>query len=184
MSKLTHEYVKQLKHLHSTTDFGSGGKKIPSRLEKYLHDAHSILDYGSGKGIFSKTVKSTYPNIEVHSYDPVTSPIKLPDSVDITYSSDVLEHVEPEYIDHTLDTLFTITKKVQYHLIACHPASKKLRDGRNAHLIIQDPEWWRNKLKKYDWTIEFEKIKSKDKIVKFQQMKIVKYIVILKNETN
>jgi hypothetical protein len=30
--------------------------------------------------------------------------------------------------------------------IACYPAKKHLPDGRNAHLIIESPDWWRTKI--------------------------------------
>ena len=30
--------------------------------------------------------------------------------------------------------------------IACYPAKKQLPDGRNAHLIVEKPEWWREQL--------------------------------------
>jgi predicted transcriptional regulator len=79
--------------------------------------------------------------------------------------------------------LFNITTKYQYHLIACHPAKKKLKDGRNAHLIVETPDWWKNKLSKYNWKIVFEKVKEKEKFIQGQQIHMVKYIVLLeKNE--
>jgi hypothetical protein len=30
--------------------------------------------------------------------------------------------------------------------IACYPAKKHLPDGRNAHLIVESPDWWRKQL--------------------------------------
>jgi hypothetical protein len=46
-----------------------------------------------------------------------------------------------------------------YHLIACYPSKKFLPDGRNAHLIIEKPEYWRNKFKTIlDWKLLDEKI--------------------------
>ena len=32
-----------------------------------------------------------------------------------------------------------------YHLISCAPAKLILPDGRNAHLIQQEPDWWKQK---------------------------------------
>lgn len=176
---LSKEYLEQLSHLHNTTKFGSGGTNLPSTILPYLDKIQSLLDFGSGKGYFSNTVKELYKEIDLYTYDPVTSPIELPTSVDMTYSSDVLEHIEPAHLDETLDMLFNITTKYQYHLIACHPAKKKLNDGRNAHLIIETPEWWKNKLSKYNWNIVFEEVKEKDRILKDKTMHIVKYIVVL-----
>ncbi len=102
MSQLTTQYVKQLKHLHRTTDFGSGGAKVPKVLQPYLSNVKSLLDFGCGKGKFSQTIKDFNSNINVYSYDPVTAPIELPEQVDVVYSSDVLEHVEPELLDNVL----------------------------------------------------------------------------------
>lgn len=140
------EYLEELKVLHSKKTFGTSSN-IPEDVSYLIkkYNIKSILDFGSGKGNVSKSLKDTYPDITVYSYDPVTSPIDLPQEVDLVYSSDVLEHVEPELIKETLDTLFSISK-YQYHLIACHPAKKALSDGRNAHLIIESPEWWKQQL--------------------------------------
>ena len=177
MTDLSKDYLEQLKKLHNTTSFGSG-KGLPNNVKKLItNDTKSFLDFGSGKGYTSESIKKYFPHINLYTYDPVTSPIELPSEVDITYSSDVLEHVEPKHIDQTLDKLFAITKKYQYHLIACHPAKKLLPDGRNAHLIIESPEWWKNKLKKYNWKIVSESIKEKYR-EKFN-INIVKYIVLL-----
>ncbi len=180
---LSKEYLEQLSHLHNTTKFGSGGTTLPKIVLPYLEKIQSLLDFGSGKGFFSNTIKEHYKDINLYTYDPVTSCIDLPTNVDMTYSSDVLEHIEPAYLKETLDMLFNITTKYQYHLIACHPAKKKLKDGRNAHLIIETPEWWKNKLSKYNWKIVFEKVKEKEKFIQGQQIHMVKYIVLLeKNE--
>ena len=120
--------------------------------------------------------------MQIYSYDPITSPIELPDKVDLVYSRDVLEHIEPENIDATLERLFTIGQKYQHHLIACHPAKKGLADGRNAHLIIEKPEWWRNKIQAIpgwriinDWSTGPKTKHFKNNVT----IDIVKYIVIL-----
>jgi hypothetical protein len=39
-----------------------------------------------------------------------------------------------------------------------------LPDGRNAHLILQTPDWWRDKLSSY-FVITNEQINSKEYIV-------------------
>jgi hypothetical protein len=61
-------------------------------------------------------------------------------------SADVFEHIEPE---HLADTLQLIGKKILvagWFRIACYPAKKHLPDGRNAHLIVKSPAWWREQL--------------------------------------
>ena len=183
MSKISKEYVNQLTHLHATSAFGSGSRnaKIPKFVQSIIDDTSSLLDFGSGKGYFSAAIKDQYPDIKLHTYDPVTSPIELPKKVDTIYSSDVLEHVEAAHIDETLDDLFNIATKYQYHLIACHPAKKKLNDGRNAHLIIETPDWWKAKLAKYNWEFVSEEVTDKVKNIRGNDLRVIKYIVLLKN---
>jgi len=173
------EYLEQLTALHDKSSFGSGAE-IPQIVKKILDsgEVKSFLDFGSGKGYLSQSIAEAYPNIKLYTYDPVTSPIELPDQVDLTYSSDVLEHVEPDLLEQTLTDLFNRTTMYQYHLIACHPAKKKLSDGRNAHLIIEDPKWWKQKLKKYNWLFEYEDITQR--YIERFDINAIKYITVLK----
>jgi hypothetical protein len=93
----------------------------------------------------------------------------------------VLEHIEPEQIDTVLEKLFTIGTKYQHHFIACHPSKKGLSDGRNAHLIVEKPEWWKTKIEQIPgWKIIFENIQGpKTKVLRHLKIEIVKYTVIL-----
>ena len=180
--KLSNEYLSQLKDLHKGA-FGSGSKIDPLLLNILNNNQiDSLLDFGSGKGKLSQTIKSNYPELKVFSYDPVTSPIELPNQVDCIVSSDVLEHIEPEYLDETLTDLFSRSSSWQYHLIACHPAKKTLPDGRNAHLIIEEPEWWIDKIKKFnDWEIitkeSSERLVNLKKNNKTMLRKVVKIVM-------
>ena len=113
------------------------------------------------------------------------SPIEIPSQVDLVYSSDVLEHVEPDLIDETINHLFSISN-YQYHLIACHPAKKALSDGRNAHLIIEDPSWW---LKKFEAQLgnEWEIVSTDDyekegRTKKMGVLKQRKFVIVLKRK--
>jgi trans-aconitate methyltransferase len=173
------EYLEQLTALHSRSKFGSG-EDIPAVVSEILENKNitSILDFGSGKGYTSEAIAKQFPDVKLYTYDPVTSPIELPELVDMIYSSDVLEHVEPELIDETLADLFNRASKYQYHLIACHLAKKKLNDGRNAHLIIETPEWWKQKLETFGWTVEYEKIT--ERYVEKYDINVIKYITVLK----
>ena len=66
MTKLSTEYLEQLKKLHSTSSFGSG-KGLPQDVVDLINnDTKSILDFGSGKGYTSEWIKNTYPNINVN----------------------------------------------------------------------------------------------------------------------
>jgi len=178
----TKEYLEQLKNLHNKKTFGTAGT-IPQIvhdliLNKFLK---SVLDYGAGKGNTTNAFLKNYPLLNVYSFDPVTFPNKLPDCVDLIYSSDVLEHIEPNLLDETLLDLCNRASKYQYHLIACHPAKKSLLDGRNAHLIIEDPMWWKSKIENFkDWTIIHEEIIEYTATVKKgPPIDVIKYVVLL-----
>ena len=84
-----------------------------------------------------------------------------------------------------MEKLFTIGTKYQHHFIACHPSKKGLSDGRNAHLIVEKPEWWKAKIEQIPgWKIIFENIKGpKTKQIRHLTIDIVKYTVILEKTT-
>ncbi len=176
------EYLAELKKLHNKKTFGTAAS-LPFEVEQLItqKDIKSILDFGAGKGNTSATIKEKFPNITLYTYDPVTFPITLPTKVDLVYSSDVLEHIEPNLIDKTLNDLSNRANKYQYHLIACHPAKKSLSDGRNAHLIVESPKWWKQKLQNIqNWKIAYEDIKEyKAEVKKGPPREVIKYIIIL-----
>lgn len=182
---LSDDYKKQLTELHTIKSFGNS-KKISQDVKDIIitNNITSVLDFGCGKGYFSSTLRKEFPELIVHSYDPVTSPIDLPVSVDLIYSSDVLEHVEPAYLDDILINFNTISK-YQYHLIACHPAKKMLSDGRNAHLIIEKSLWWKTKIESClpdIWNMEYSKTyKKMGKTKKQGIIEQEKFIIFLKN---
>jgi hypothetical protein len=42
-----------------------------------------------------------------------------------------------------------VTQVRGYYTISCRLAAKILRDGRNAHLIVQPWRWWQTQLNQY-----------------------------------
>lgn len=173
--------------IHQTTPFGKRAK-FPKHLQKFIDKMQpkSILDFGCGKGRLLDTIRESYPNITVTGYDPANPDydINLSETnFDLIISSDVLEHVEPEYIDDTLKFLQT-RSKVFYHLIACSPAKLILPDGRNAHLIIEDDQWWRKRFLDLGYKIVKEDFLEFTKIPKGRNkpMLIKKYFIM--GETN
>jgi len=64
--------------------------------------------------------------------------------------TDVLEHIEPECLQTVLEHLRSLTRAVAHIVIAIKAdGHKKLGDGRDPHLIIESPNWWRAKLKEH-----------------------------------
>lgn len=176
----SNSYKEELKDLHRSKAFGTKSsipQEVVNCIERY--QVTSILDFGCGKGNFLTTLKENYPDIEIFGFDPGNDLFStLPAKVDMIYSSDVLEHIEPDHLTETLIDLKTRCSKVMYHLIACHPAKRGMKDGRNAHLIIESPNWWRSKLQSVDYRISSEKITQYQAVPKKgPTIDVIKYIV-------
>ena len=114
-----------------------------------------VLDYGAGKCRLGKALQQAgiTQSVTMTYYDPgvpadygvedITVP-PLPH--ELVACIDVLEHIEPDYIDVVLDDLKRVTEQYGFFTIACAKAMKTLPDGRNAHILIQPPWWWLEKL--------------------------------------
>lgn len=154
------EYKRQLREKHKESGWG-GSSYIPGLarwcIEQY--QVKSVVDFGCGKGHVVKKLQNEYPEIDVTGYDPSIDS-ELPEQVDMVFSKDVLEHIEPSLLESVLSDLHRRTRKVQFHLIACHKAIHFLPDGRNAHLIIETPDWWQRTFRSLGFKIEKEAIEG------------------------
>ncbi len=168
---ISKEYQQILESLNGTENFGKR-KSLPKYLDYVIDQIQptSILDFGCGTGALVNTLKTRYADKVVEGYDPGNNSFSNKfDNVkfDLLMSTDVLEHIEPEFLDSTLSYLKEKSKHF-YHLIALAPSKVFLPDGRNAHLIIETKEWWRNKFLNQGCHIIFEKHihhKKEDRIV-------------------
>jgi len=142
---MSDEYRNVLEQYHQDAkDWGrnAGEKRAPliHRLVK-KYKTKNILDYGSGKGSLNEAVQA----YKIVSYEPgIPELANLPKPYDIVVSFGVLEHVEPEYIDNV----------VAYLDIGTLPAKHVLSDGRNAHLIVENKDWWLEKLKRAGFNVK------------------------------
>jgi len=106
-----------------------------------------LLDYGCGKNL--SLTKSLKPEREFkyQAYDPMVDKFADdPVPAQMVASIDMIEHVEPEYLEDVLDHLEELTEEILFMSIHTGPAKKVLDDGRNAHLTQQPMEWWLPKL--------------------------------------
>ena len=119
-------------------------------------EPNQLIDFGAGIGTLSLIFREKYninplcveidkKNQEYHSqrkfqfFENLTS---APNNSDAIFSSNVLEHIEEEFLENVLDDLKKITIKIGFFTIATGPAKKILADGRNAHLIQKPTNWW------------------------------------------
>ena len=142
-------YQTQLAKMHSQGKF-SHGSKVIENIKSFLNQYQptSIMDFGCGHGALMASISQAYPSIRVEGYDPGNPKHnRMPKrSFDAVVSADVFEHIEPEHLASTLQLISDKIQVAGWFRIACYPAKKHLPDGRNAHLIVESPDWWRKQL--------------------------------------
>lgn len=108
------------------------------------YQCSSVLDYGCGQGSLGHKLRQWVgAAVRVDEYDPaVPGKDSLPLFADLVVCTDVLEHVEPERLSAVLAHLKLLARKAVFVVIATRPSNKTLGDGRNAHLIIEQDDWW------------------------------------------
>ncbi len=160
---MTPGYFAQLRALHTAPrGFGASGHRWVAQVLAICKRfrVRSWLDYGCGQSTLWSALQSEQPDwiagIHYTEYDPII-PGKdrwTGEPVDLITCTDVLEHIEPEYLDRVLKQVFGTALRVVFFNIALHPANKTLPDGRNAHLIQQPTDWWLEKIARKHWTVE------------------------------
>ena len=153
MTDISDEYKNQIEILHSQNKMGKNSKRkipklfnMPEFLEKYK--PNSIIDYGCGSGGVVNHLSEKYTVVD--GYDPCvekysTYPNK---KYDVLISMDVLEHIEPDLLDKNLKSISKLFTKSAYLDIHTSASPTFLPDGRNAHLIQEQPDFWRKKILK------------------------------------
>ncbi len=152
---ISEEYRRQNVLMHERTYGVCGRVYIPLAINIYLnHDCDDILDYGSGKGAVSERC----PNLNIRNYDPAIPEFSAdPSPADMVICLDVMEHIEPECLEDVLKHISSLMKKVGLFNISLRKARKNLPDGRNTHLIVEEPEWWLPKIMKHFKLREFSR---------------------------
>ena len=175
MKRYSKYYMLQLRHLHKTApEFGTR-RHLSEDMEDCIarYSPKTFLDYGCGKGGLLKMLNRSIPNCCV-GYDPAIEEYSDEPSgpSEMLISTDVLEHIEPNYIDAVLQHIDKHFSLVAYLLIATTPAKKTLPDGRNAHLIQEGPDWWRRKI-----------LENIDANIAYEKFDLDKFILVLEKET-
>lgn len=144
---ISDDYLAMQRQLHEREDYGVSGAKRADTVVRLADSLKTtkVLDYGCGKGLLAKDLP--FP---IWEYDPaIPGKDDTARPADIVICSDVLEHIEPEFLQATLADLARCTVKVGYFVIHTGPARKTLPDGRNAHLIQKGEKFWRAQLGRY-----------------------------------
>lgn len=163
---ISDSYKEQLQNFHKSkkTFLNSNSKYIDIKKFVEQYDPKSIIDFGCAQGKLIEELKKDFPLITtIDGYDPGVE--EFQELKELTYecliSNDVIEHIEPEYLENTLRLIDNLFYRSAWLIIACYPAKKKLPDGRNAHLIIEPPSFWEEAISK---TMVKSKIVQKERI--------------------
>ncbi|HEY9744849.1 MAG TPA: methyltransferase domain-containing protein [Oculatellaceae cyanobacterium] len=161
LTTFSKEYQRLNQELHQNGFGGAGDKRVPEILP-YLeqYKVKTLLDYGAGQG----KLKASLSGYDVTNYDPGVPEYseKPQGSFDAVVCTDVLEHIEPEYLDNVLKEIFFYSTGLILLLVHFGPSGKTLSDGRNAHLIQKPPGWWEAKFNAFPWElVDFRYIYNK-----------------------
>lgn len=141
MALITPEYQALQERFHiDRPDYGRSSARYCDVIQGIAGkmNTRDILDYGCGKACLQKGIP--FP---IQNFDPCMPEYsRRPQPADIVVCSDVLEHIEPDCLPDVLLDLSTLTREVLFLNVATSPAIKILPDGRNAHLIVETPNWW------------------------------------------
>lgn len=157
------EYLALNEQCHSESDeWGQGGIRwLPYITKEMRHlECVTVLDYGCGKGDLVRAL--TDDGFMATGYDPAVSEFHHRGYVeglhDYVACTDVLEHIEYEWIDAVLAEISDTARRGAFLVISLRKAQKLLPDGRNAHLIVEPEPWWYIKLETYfsDFDIEYD----------------------------
>lgn len=157
---LSKEYRALLQKAHATQDWGGSGFKRAPYVLPFARQlgARSILDYGCGQGtlktaLLQATLGKEWRDHEgpiefdIREYDPgIKGKDGEPYPADLVACTDVLEHIEPEFLDACISHMWGLARRGAFLLIATRLANKSLPDGRNAHLIVEPGPWWLERL--------------------------------------
>lgn len=155
MQFISEEYRKLNKQLHEENKhYGNNGAAYMDFVVSLIKQVKSedVLDYGCGKGQLAAQLP-----FNIKQYDPAIEKYSaLPEPADIVICTDVIEHLEEQYLENILDHIQSLTKKFAYLVIATTEAKKTLPDGRNAHILIRPYQWWMGKLLEYFDIVNFQ----------------------------
>jgi hypothetical protein len=140
MEIISKEYLNLQKKLHENENYGMASVSLALSVKKLFraNSFVSISDYGVGKKNLQKALLNIgLKDFEYFPFDPAFPEYGNPEPADLVCCIDVLEHIEPEYLDNVIADLKLITINIDFFNISTRPARKTLVDGRNAHLIIK-----------------------------------------------
>ena len=155
---ITDKYRELNAHQHRIQHtYGCSGSKYASLVLDVVArvSAADVLDYGCGKQTLGGMIAHVVP---CRGYDPAIPHLAAePSAADLVACTDVMEHVEAQFIEDVLDHIKALSRKAAVFVISTERGGRRLKDGSLAHRSVFPPEWWKHKLEKR-WKVEHSKL--------------------------
>ena len=154
---LSGEYSETIQNHHHTKIWGASavkwsGPDVEKLLSWKRYNVQTALDYGCGQHVLA----TEFPQVNWTGYDPgIPERAEKPDGkFDLVVCSDVMEHVEEDYVEAVLQEIADYAKQVVFLNIACAPANDRFqsgpRKGKDVHITVKHPTWWEEKVRALD----------------------------------
>jgi hypothetical protein len=138
-------YQREQQQLHEAGLYGTVSityAPMVSQIIERMEVSH-LLDYGCGAQTNLAKHLKVSRKLMYQAYDPgVPKFSKPPVPAQMVACIDVLEHIEPEYLENVLNELARLAEAIVFLTVTTCAAFKTLSDGRNAHLTQQPMSWW------------------------------------------
>ena len=104
---ISEDYRRQQQALHRNPNYGVASLGFAPIIQQLIaqFDAKSLSDYGAGKQNLRKALEAAGVSLDYRPYDPAFPEYGEARPADLVCCIDVLEHIEPEYLDNVLDEL-------------------------------------------------------------------------------
>lgn len=152
----TPEYLKLCQDMHAQRPWGTTGH---SYIDEFLPlvrklRCKTVLDYGCGHETVKRGLGQRASDLEVFGYDPAIAEVSaLPDPADFVVCTDVMEHVEEQYVADVIGHIHSLAIRGVYFSIGLVPAKRSLPDGTNAHITLMPSSWWIAHVLALPWTM-------------------------------
>jgi hypothetical protein len=159
---ISEDYLRQQKELHKNPGYGVASIGFAPIVQQLIAQfgSRSLADYGAGKcNLKRKLDELGATGFEYFPYDPAFPEYGPPREADLVCCIDVLEHIEPEYLENVLLDLRRMISKYGFLTIHTGAAMKVLEDGRNAHLIQRPASWWLPTLSQHFEVVHLQGVK-------------------------
>jgi 2-polyprenyl-3-methyl-5-hydroxy-6-metoxy-1,4-benzoquinol methylase len=145
---ITDQYLAALREKNRVKPWrGTKGVYATVVAERLLPE-DTVLDFGCARQDLARRLKELGKPNKVVGYDPGQPELATwPDGkFDIIVATDVLEHIEPQFLEPTLRRLNAACNREMFFVVATRLAGELLPNGVDHHLIVQPYNWWMERL--------------------------------------